>query len=657
MSGIALIFNLDGRPADPELLDRMLDLIPHRGRDGLGRRIDGPIALGHAMLRTTPESLNETQPLSDAAGALWLVMDGRVDNRDELRADLASRGFAPRDDTDAELVLRACEAFGPDAPARIIGDFAFALWDGRNRELFCARDPSGIKPFYYFCDGRTFLAASELRQILAAPMVTRVPDERMIAVYLCGKMLDRESTIYRDVRRLPGSHSLVVDARGIASRRYFDLDPSRSIRYRTDADYGEHYLQIFKEAVRCRMRSVGGVACQVSGGLDSSSIFCLAAHMIRSGELDAENFVGLSAQFDDPDSDERSYAADVARKTGLEVRMFPGVSLAPEDYRELARRYQDFAGYPNGVSFANLHRFVVERGFRVLLTGLGGDQWISGAEYYYADLLGRFRLFELVRLLGSEWRFGTPDSARRRPVRLFLTKAVWPLLPDALRSFVKRRLLRRDQVPAFIGTDFAKRVDLRALLETHPQLPRNATFAQRELCEVFVSPWMAHAIEMSEREASSFGIEERHPFYDRRLIEFCLALPEDQRYRHNIPKVVLRTAMSKLLPDSVLHRITKGVFVQGFLRSLDAMGGERAFANLAIGNLGWVDREQLARAYRAEMSNSRGVNLWPFWTVLLVNLWYENELAQPCAPSSPEAETRANIDLAAPSSAARPRSP
>jgi hypothetical protein len=87
------------------------------------------------------------------------------------------------------------------------------------------------------------------------------------------------------------------------------------------------------------------------------------------------------------------------------------------------------------------------------------------------------------------------------------------------------------------------------------------------------------------------------------------------------------------------------------------MGGERAFANLAIGNLGWVDREQLARAYRAEMSNSRGVNLWPFWTVLLVNLWYENELAQHCAPSSPGAETRANIDLAAPSSAARPRSP
>src|ERR1700674_2815168 len=146
MSGIAVIYNLDGRPADGLLLDRMLSAITHRGRDGTGRWIGGPVAIGHAMLHTTLESTRERQPLCD--DTLCLTFDGRVDNREELAGAFKSAGIEPKGDGDAELVLRAYQLWGVESPRRILGDFAYALWDGRNRQLLCARDPRGGSPPY-----------------------------------------------------------------------------------------------------------------------------------------------------------------------------------------------------------------------------------------------------------------------------------------------------------------------------------------------------------------------------------------------------------------------------------------------------------------------------------------------------------------------------
>ena len=161
MSGIAVFYNLDGRPVDRMLFERLLSAIGHRGPDGIGCCIEGPIALGHAMLRTTPESLQEFQPLRDENAGLCLTLDGRVDNRDELTEALNAKGFQLRANTDAEIVLRAYECWGEESPRQIIGDFAFALWDERRRRLFCARDLEGIKPFFYYFDGRTFICGSE----------------------------------------------------------------------------------------------------------------------------------------------------------------------------------------------------------------------------------------------------------------------------------------------------------------------------------------------------------------------------------------------------------------------------------------------------------------------------------------------------------------
>lgn len=228
MSGIAAIYNLNGRPLERALLGRMTDVIAHRGPDGSGLFVDGAVGLSHQMLRTTPESLREEQPLADETGDLILTLDGRVDNRDELKAELNAKGLELRADTDAELVLRAYQAWGEECPQRIIGDFAFVIWDKRNQRFFCARDPMGIRPFYYYVDDRTFLCGSELRQILEHPTVRREPNEGMVGEYLSAVIVDTEETLYRGVFRLPGGHALLVQPGRVRKYRYWNVEPRES---------------------------------------------------------------------------------------------------------------------------------------------------------------------------------------------------------------------------------------------------------------------------------------------------------------------------------------------------------------------------------------------------------------------------------------------
>jgi len=238
MSGISGIFNLDGSPVDRDLLRRMTERIRHRGPDRTGYWTSGPVGFGHQMFCTTPESLREQQPLANDSGTLCLTFDGRVDNREELRTALRSTDFHPRDDTDAELVLRAYECWGEDSPCKILGDFAYAIWDGGTRRLFCARDILGLKPFYYYTNGRIFLFGSELQQLFEFKELSTKPNEGMIAEHLADEVTNREETLWEGILRVPPAHALVVEAgRSPRKTRYWDIDYSRKIRYGTAQEY------------------------------------------------------------------------------------------------------------------------------------------------------------------------------------------------------------------------------------------------------------------------------------------------------------------------------------------------------------------------------------------------------------------------------------
>ena len=212
MSGISGIYQRDGNFVNQKKLALMVEASAHRGPDETGYLVKDSVGLAHQMLHTTPESLTEKQPLCDQSGELYLVMDGRVDNREELGEELINKGFSPRTETDAELVLQAYQCWGEKCPEKIIGDFALVIWDGRKRQLFCARDIFGAKPFYYWSNRGTFLFGSELQQIFANEIVPQETNEGMIGEFLTDAVTSKEETLYRNIYRLPPAHCLIVTA-------------------------------------------------------------------------------------------------------------------------------------------------------------------------------------------------------------------------------------------------------------------------------------------------------------------------------------------------------------------------------------------------------------------------------------------------------------
>ena len=214
MSGIAGIIHFDGKPVETGQVEAMTAAMVYRGPDGIHHWRRGNVALGQCMLRTTPESLEETQPLTNEDSSLVLVMDGRVDNWEELRRELLGKRAVLRTRADAELVLRAYEVWGRDCLSHIEGDFALVIWDARRQQAFCARDRVGNKPFNYHWNGTTLVFSSELHPILALPWVPEVLNQGMLAEYLATEWISLDETLWQEVLRLKPSHCMIASGPG-----------------------------------------------------------------------------------------------------------------------------------------------------------------------------------------------------------------------------------------------------------------------------------------------------------------------------------------------------------------------------------------------------------------------------------------------------------
>ena len=624
MSGIVGSCNLNGKPAEPLAIRRMTDRLAHRGPDGLTSWFEGPVSLGHAMLQTTPESLFERQPLYE--GSLCLTMDGRIDNRDELRTALESQGATLRSNTDAELVLRAYQCWGNDCPMHLLGDFAFAIWDATKHELFCARDQMGIRPFYYFTNDKTFLFASELRPLLDHAEVQPELNEGMIGEYLASQITSQEETRYRQLFRLPPGHCLVVSPGRFRMTRYWDFDSSKELHYGNDEAYRDHFLALLTESVRCRLRSPKPAGCYLSGGLDSSSVVCLAASLKKNG-LATQGLESFSLLFPGLACDESPYIQDVVQQWAvhsnrIDVGKEPDIAFV--DY---ARRDRDFPCYPNGTMGNPLRALARDRGCRVLLTGTGGDEWLTGSDLGAGDLLRQGNLLTLHRRIRND--FGASNLSGT--IDMALRYGLWPLLPHAMRQLI-RQGLGRHGFPSWLNPDFAKRIHLHDRIKLEPDRSSYASLAQADIALTLKSGWWAHMFEIEDREASWFSLEERHPFADRRLVEFAVSLPEDQRWRGQQTKYLLRQAMRGILPETVRQRTTKAEFSTVFLQTLRSLGGSRFFDSSQVAARGWVDADKIQRAYATMESgatnnpDSAPSGLWSLWMVVGIELWLRQSI-------------------------------
>jgi asparagine synthase (glutamine-hydrolysing) len=617
MSGIAGIIRFDGGPIEPGLIEKMTAAMHYRGPDGINHWVQGSVALGQCMLRTTPESLEETQPLLNDDGSLVLVMDGRVDNWEELRTELLSRGARLRTRADAELVLRAYEVWGEECLSHIDGDFAFVIWNARARKAFCARDRVGVKPFTYHCDGKILVFASELHPIIDLPWVPKLPNDGMIAEFLADEWHSFDETLWREVMRLPPAHWMVVGSSGQRQTRYWAPDLLAPQPYKKDEDYIDHYRQLFSECVRRLSRSHQPVACEVSGGLDSSAIFCMGEHLRRSGALPAPAITGFTVAFtDEAAANELSYVHAVVHDLGVAVHEVAPVVNDLAWLQELARHYRDFPGYAASGSHANLYLDAKRNGCRVVLTGIGGDQFLQGSGTHFAEELSRRNWVNVLRCLQAH----AATFGSRRTLEDFVSKGLLPLLPEPIKAVVRpiARHLKRTRVREayWLSPLMQERLSQRRS-RSHPLSGLRYPYrGQRALMQALYYPFDALGRELMERSLASLGIEARHPFLTANFIQFAFQTPERLRSRGEQQKYIHTAALAGILPRALRERATKADFAGVVAKHL-VHDGKVIVASLPHLRSVWLKEQGLRKLCQSYLdSPEQGWQVWSIGNIL-----------------------------------------
>lgn len=568
MSGILALLRTDGAPVEPQLAQRLTASMTLRGPDAQETWCGGRIALGHTLLRTTYEAAGEHQPLS-LDGHVWIVADGRVD----ARRDLARAIGGETESTllkapDVELLLRAYLKWGDACVDHLLGDFAFAIWDGPRQRLFCARDHMGVKPFYYASVGQWLLVSSTIDALRRHPAVSDRLNDLAIADFLMfGFNQEHATTSFHDIQRLPPAHTLTWSAEGPAIRRYWTLPIEEPVYYRKDDEYVDEFRALVREAVDDRLRTQS-VSVFMSGGLDSSMLAATAQEVLRGG-VNADPVQAFTFVYDSliPDQ-ERKYASMVAEHLGIPIRYyvqderlgwhpprveFPEPYLPPADSEPESRCYGDMAAHS-----------------RVALYGEGPDnallyEWRTHLKW----LLRQKRWGRLLLDVGKH-------LAAHRRIPLV------PTIPRMLRERQEREALE-PACPACLSPDLVKRLSLNERWRLQNAMPGSAhPNRPRGHASLLTAQWQS-LFETYEPAYTQNALEVRHPYVDTRVLRFMLSVPAFPWCR---AKYLLRRAMVGMVPEHIRQRPKQGLAADPFLEQSRRVGLPSVRLNEAVAAYG-----------------------------------------------------------------------
>lgn len=632
MSGVCGAASFSGAPVPPELLESMAEAAHHRGPDGVGYWLGDGVGLVNLLLATTPEALRERQPLSSLGGDVVLTADARVDNRSELVRALRPGGYLRESDpTDADLILAAYLRWGEDCPARLVGDFAFVVWDARLGRVFAAVDPMGMRSLYYFRGSKRLLLATEVKQLLAVPGVPARIFEPAVAAHLSAADVPPEWTFYEGISRLSPGHALIASAGGCRTRKYWDADPDNRIRYASEEEYAEHFRELFKEAVRCRLRGTKPAGLLLSGGIDSGNIAATAGWILKSENGGYPGLRAYSWAFDRlAQCDERYVSDGIAAHYGIPVTSVPAEAAWPlKDYPERGPDLDD--PYTSGFQTLIEHGLDMAgaEGVGTMLTGHRGDLVAGMWIFDYLGLLSEGRLLRLGRELRAHERLTRVPVRQAAGIYLLdpLKRWLWPReRAEWLRRPVSRsvRRLRGDPPPEpphppWVREDFARRYEP-AAAEKPGSKP--SEFARDERCRAIFTPLHQRAVGYSERLMSRHGLSHADPWSDRRLIEFALAVPQREINRAGENKRIARRSMAGIMPERprlAAGKVSPEPLFHSALKDwsrgtvLELISGSQAAER------GYVDERALAGHY--EDFREGRVNDPRLWYTLTLEMW------------------------------------
>ncbi|MGD1079663.1 MAG: asparagine synthase-related protein [Candidatus Sulfotelmatobacter sp.] len=548
MSVQAGVWNFEGGPVKPELLENLSVSLRQQGPDGETRYVGNSVALLYRPFHTTAESRRERQPYASRRGFI-LTWDGRLDNRHALSADL--RSDLESSPTDVAIVAAAFDRWGTDCFRRLVGDWAVSIWKPQERELLFAADYMAVRHIFYYLEKDQILWSSDLSSLVLRSKGEFHIDDDYIAGFLVHNP-DAHLTPYVEIREVPPGQFVQIRNGRALVERFWRFSPKCRIRYRTDAEYEEHFRHVFRQSIQRRLRSDSPVLAELSGGLDSSSIVCMADDILANEGAETPRLDTLS-YYDksEPSGDDWTYFQKVEAQRGRAGIHIDGSRLGTSPDSLACTDFRPLPGDLGVGQKLDTERADAVRGggYRAILSGLGGDEFMGGVpdpRAHLADRLVQFKFISLAKQLIA-W-----SLIKRRP----WIQLLWQSVIDVVPAFLSQHFAKEAQLEPWIRRDFAKRTGL-----TIRQLDVHEHFG---LLLPTRRSYIAGVLMMANNVAKLAGPanvpeEARYPFLDQTLIEFVLSIPADQMLRPGERRSLMRRSLAGIVPQEVLSRRTKQV--------------------------------------------------------------------------------------------------
>ena len=621
--GIALS-SRSGAEVQRSTIERMRDVMTHRGPDGAGTFLKGPIALGHRRLSIVDPEAGQ-QPMASDDGAVQIVYNGEVYNHPDIARQMEAEGHHYHTHCDTESVLKLYEKHGAQCPVHLRGMFAFAIWDGPRSTLFIARDRFGVKPLYYTltADGSLYFG-SEIKSILASGAVPATFDQASLPEYLSSHSTFGTDTMYAGIRRLEPGHTLTWRDGQVTIERYWDLSFAHEGEDARDDDaIVREYDAMFREAVRMRLMADVPLGAFLSGGIDSAAITAVMASLID------EPVRTFSVAFAERDANELEYARLVARTFRTEHRE---VVVSPTEFwdalPQMIWQEDEPIAHPSSIPLYFVSRLASEH-VKVVLTGEGSDEVLGGYNRYRVTMYNMRLAAAYARVLpgaarslvkGAIEAMPAASRVRQKLGRTFLTLPgdVTSLYMDNFAVFSRQRLdaLWSPALRRAVGglSPYATAERYWASTDAHTLL--------NKLLYVDTKTYLHELLMKQDQMSMAASIESRVPFLDHKLVEFAARMPERMKVRGITTKYVLRKAMTGVLPEQILTRgkmgfpVPVGAWLRGDYRFLldELVLSPRALAR------GLFDEQALRRVVTSHVSGEAN-HAERLWSLINLELW------------------------------------
>lgn len=622
MCGIVGVLSVNQTRPIERIVQAMNDTIVHRGPDGSGIYHDNAICLGHRRLAIIdPE--HGKQPLSTLDGRYTVVFNGEIYNYLELRRELISLGYPIQHYSDTEVVPYAYAHWGKDCVNHFRGMFAFALWDKERQTLFCARDRVGIKPFYYYANGESFVFASEIKAILASGFIDPAVSQQGLQDYVTFQFCLHSDTLFKHIFKLPPAHTMTIcndnGVLNIQTQEYWKLNYENSL-VQSEKYYNDNLLALLEESMNLHLRSDVPIGAHLSGGLDSSAVACLAARILGDNRL--KTFTGAFRE--GREFDETEYAKIAAKAINAD---YQEIYISGDDFSSLLPKLiyhmdEPLAG-PGLIPQYHVSKLAADH-VKVVLGGQGGDELYVGYARYFVAYLEKC-------LATSIW----PEQKKLSPE--YSLAAIAPNLPllnnykPMLKHFFSEGLFDTDDKRYFRLTDRregSEGVYSSGIFDNFTGFERfqqvfnqpNTDSLINKMLHFDLKASLPALLHVEDRTSMAASIESRVPLLDHKIIEFLASVPAHIKFANGKTKHLFRETIQNVIPPAILNRTDKKGFpvpLNHWIKGAAKEFIEDLLFSSRTANRGIFDQKQLTILYRNNPQFSRSL-----WGAICLELWF-----------------------------------